>query len=160
MNSNSDEVDARVELRERFLRFISFLTGGKRCDLKLYDNRNYKCNVRAFDSNFENLVVDGFVAPRPVPDGRVIIRISDDSLKSSPQHLEENNLMNDYLQLNEVSDFTISQFTILEVQMSVFLSLTTGSSKTSSSHNNYNEEESKNECQFVNESESEDEDKI
>ncbi|KAF5284606.1 hypothetical protein FQA39_LY16964 [Lamprigera yunnana] len=62
-----------------------------------------------------------------------------------------------YSAMQIVNEPTLNKYEKYKFQC--FSSLTSGS-KRSSSHNNYNEEESKNECLFVNESESEDEDKV
>ncbi|KAK5641722.1 hypothetical protein RI129_010269 [Pyrocoelia pectoralis] len=78
MDEECDEItQARVELRERFLRLISSLCGGKECDLKLYDNNEYKCNVRAFDPSFDNMIVENLSTPHPLQNGFTIIRLND-----------------------------------------------------------------------------------
>ncbi|KAK4873699.1 hypothetical protein RN001_013059 [Aquatica leii] len=77
MDLNNEDQQARTELRERFLRLISLISGGKQCEMKLYDNTNYKCKVRGFDSAFEHMIVEELVTPHPIPNGKAIIRLND-----------------------------------------------------------------------------------
>ncbi|KAF5296409.1 hypothetical protein FQR65_LT01396 [Abscondita terminalis] len=77
MDENNEEMEARVALRERFLRLISLITGGTQCEMQLYDNKKYNCVVRGFDSAFEHVVVEELVTPHPIPDKKAVIRLND-----------------------------------------------------------------------------------
>lgn len=94
-NNIQVEQTIRAELRERFLYLISNLTGmflitfssrtnyfvcflgGRECTVNMYENTKVTCNVSAFDSDFENIVVENLVTPLPVPIKKAILRTND-----------------------------------------------------------------------------------
>lgn len=43
----------------------------------MYENTKVTCNVCAFDSSFENIVVENLVTPLPVPIKKAILRTND-----------------------------------------------------------------------------------
>ncbi|RZC41383.1 hypothetical protein BDFB_002023 [Asbolus verrucosus] len=64
VKSNTEQQEAMAFLRERYLYLLSSLcvTGGGDCNIKMYENTNVKCQIKAFDSNFENIIVENLTS--------------------------------------------------------------------------------------------------
>ncbi|KAF2904207.1 hypothetical protein ILUMI_01968 [Ignelater luminosus] len=78
VNTQLEEIQhTRAFLRERFLRLISRLSGGEKCQLKLHENHDHTCNVRAFHPNFETVIVESLQTNYPNPIPKAIIRTND-----------------------------------------------------------------------------------
>ncbi|KAL3273502.1 hypothetical protein HHI36_014943 [Cryptolaemus montrouzieri] len=61
---NSLEQETRTFLRSRTLYFISALCASNaRCNIRMYDNTDVSCVVKAIDLDFENIIVDELKTP-------------------------------------------------------------------------------------------------
>lgn len=95
-DSENEKQDALAFLRERYLYLLSNLCGKSKkkilyllfanyllvagrgdCEIKMYENTNVKCQIKAFDSNFENIIVENLQTPIPGTINKAILRTSD-----------------------------------------------------------------------------------
>ncbi|XP_044253386.1 uncharacterized protein LOC123004273 isoform X2 [Tribolium madens] len=73
----TEKQEAMAFLRERYLYLLSSLCGAGDCEIKMYENTNVKCRIKAFDSNFENIIVEDLQTPMPIPINKAILRTND-----------------------------------------------------------------------------------
>ncbi|XP_060523051.1 gem-associated protein 7-like isoform X1 [Cylas formicarius] len=74
----TEEQEAAAFLREKFLYFISTLPGaGKTCKIRMYDNTEVTAQLKAFDANFDHVVVENLKTHLPQPLKKAILRTSD-----------------------------------------------------------------------------------
>jgi hypothetical protein len=60
-----------------FIYQLKLVTGEGDCNIAMCENTNVKCQIKAFDSNFENIIVENLITPMPVPINKAILRTSD-----------------------------------------------------------------------------------
>ncbi|XP_060523052.1 uncharacterized protein LOC132700017 isoform X2 [Cylas formicarius] len=73
----TEEQEAAAFLREKFLYFISTLPAGKTCKIRMYDNTEVTAQLKAFDANFDHVVVENLKTHLPQPLKKAILRTSD-----------------------------------------------------------------------------------
>jgi hypothetical protein len=78
-DADTEKQEAMAFMRERYLYLLSSLcvTGEGDCNIAMCENTNVKCQIKAFDSNFENIIVENLITPMPVPINKAILRTSD-----------------------------------------------------------------------------------
>ncbi|KAJ8916831.1 hypothetical protein NQ315_005838 [Exocentrus adspersus] len=79
-SNNSDEnkiTESNAFLRERFLYLISTVCGGKKCEIRMFENTKVVGAIKAIDLNFENVIIEDLKTPAPTSSKTAMLRTSD-----------------------------------------------------------------------------------
>ncbi|XP_045476055.1 uncharacterized protein LOC123681803 [Harmonia axyridis] len=78
MEISNEEQECRAFLRSRFIHFISALCASKpKCNIRMYDNTNITCVIKAIDMDTEYIIVDELVTPFPRTAKSATLRVTD-----------------------------------------------------------------------------------